>query len=280
MAWFKVDDRFWGHKKIAELYRSRWYHEALSLWVLSGSWVGSALTDGFVPATMLPVFRARPRAAEALCKVGLWERADGGFRFVDWAEYQPSSQAVKQARQRTRDRTKRWREKARDEVRDAVTPAVRDADGAPSPIQFPIPEEEKKEEISSGGRSWDSPAHAYTREALPTWTADKQALCFQTAYLARRQTSPSMGGRQVGDFHRRVIETAQARGTTPERLFSEVLDRWLNRELNEREKSSPYACFANAFGDLVDREGRAMSAEIKLMQEQAAEALRVVRGGR
>lgn len=284
MAWFKVDDRFWGHPKVAALARSRWYHEAISLWTSSGSWAGSALTDGVVPREMLVVFRAKPRAAEALCKVGLWEHHEAGYRFVDWADYQPSSEAVRQTRKKTRERTKRWRDRLRDGVTEPVTNGV----SAPSPILNPILEELRSEggaavsALAPPARAPASPREAPSQVLqLPTWTADRQSIAFRKAYLARRQTDPSMYGKQVGDFHRRVLETARARGRDPAEMFDDALRRWLDRELNERERSAPYACFANAFGDLVDDGDHAgPTAELKVMQQQVAEALRIVNAER
>lgn len=60
---------------------------------MAGSWSADNLTDGFIPAAILPRW-GRPRDAKRLVEVGLWHDAeqDGekGWRFHEWAERQPT----------------------------------------------------------------------------------------------------------------------------------------------------------------------------------------------
>jgi hypothetical protein len=82
MTWFKVDDKLHDHRKARAAGAA-----AMGVWVLAGSWAADNLTDGFVPATILPRW-GRPRDATRLVEVGLWhaDEQDGetGWRFHEW----------------------------------------------------------------------------------------------------------------------------------------------------------------------------------------------------
>lgn len=86
MTWGKVSDRLHAHSKVR---RAR---EAMALWVLAMSWSCDELTDGAIPADMpdLILPGLGDAMAEKLVAVGLWERTETGYRFHDWAQYQPS----------------------------------------------------------------------------------------------------------------------------------------------------------------------------------------------
>lgn len=88
MPWFKVDDKLHDHHKVRAAGKS-----AMGVWVLAGSWAADNLTDGFVPASILPRW-GNARDAAKLCDVGLWLPAeqDGehGWRFHEWTERQPT----------------------------------------------------------------------------------------------------------------------------------------------------------------------------------------------
>lgn len=94
MSWGKVDDRLHSHSK------ARRAREAMALWVLALSWCCSELTDGLVPSDMPELLIPGGDAmAERLVSVGLWERVEGGFRFHDWRDFQPSADEVKARRE-------------------------------------------------------------------------------------------------------------------------------------------------------------------------------------
>jgi hypothetical protein len=86
--WFKVDDKLHDHRKARAAGST-----AMGVWLLAGSWSADNLTDGFIPATILPRW-GRPRDAKRLTEVGLWHATeqDGekGWRFHEWHERQPS----------------------------------------------------------------------------------------------------------------------------------------------------------------------------------------------
>lgn len=88
MTWFKVDDKLHDHRKTRAAGKA-----AMGVWVCAGSWAADNLTDGFVPATILPRW-GNGRDAARLCEVGLWvpDEQDGeqGWRFHEWAERQPT----------------------------------------------------------------------------------------------------------------------------------------------------------------------------------------------
>lgn len=126
MTWFKVDDMFWGHKKVADLESGPAFAEALALWTLAGSWCAQHLTDGHVPSAQLRklVPFKTDRAAQELVRVGLWTDADGGFRFRDWSGYQPSKDSVLEKRAKTAEKVANHR---RNRVGNRVTDEVTDS---------------------------------------------------------------------------------------------------------------------------------------------------------
>ncbi len=89
MAWFAVDDGFWGHPK-----RLACPAAAIGLWAVAGSWAAQQLTDGFIPRHVLPVLGGKPKDAAALVAAGLWETEDGGWRFHEWDERNPTAAEV------------------------------------------------------------------------------------------------------------------------------------------------------------------------------------------
>lgn len=86
MTWFKVDDTFHAHPKVMAASPA-----ALGLWVVAGSWSAQALTEGRIPRHVLPRLMPRwDRYARELVALGLWEEAEDGFVFHDWADYNPT----------------------------------------------------------------------------------------------------------------------------------------------------------------------------------------------
>lgn len=107
MPWFKVDDTFATHPKAIAAGAP-----ARGLWVAAGSWCAQQLTDGHVPDYMLATLGGRPIDARRLVTVRLWEVADGGWVFHDWADYQPSRDRVLAEREASRERQRRARQSA------------------------------------------------------------------------------------------------------------------------------------------------------------------------
>lgn len=107
MVWFKVDDQLHDHRKTRAAGKA-----AMGVWVLAGSWCGDRLSDGFVPTSVLTRWGTHGDA-QRLVEAGLWEpcQQDGedGWRFHNWAEFQPSKLGVQADRAATRGRVKAWR---------------------------------------------------------------------------------------------------------------------------------------------------------------------------
>lgn len=107
MTWFKVDDSFDFHPKAVAAGNA-----ALGLWVRAGAYASRQLTEGFVPTGMLAALGAKPKDAGALVKAGLWVSVEGGYRFHQWEQANPTKAAVLADRQAAAARQRRAREKA------------------------------------------------------------------------------------------------------------------------------------------------------------------------
>lgn len=176
--WFKVDDSFFSNPKTAMLSDG-----ATALWLRSGSWSAQQLTDGFIPARMVPMFRGSDDSVRELCDVGLWERDEerDGYRFHDWSDYQPDGEEVDALRRKRseagkRGADRRWKRKTVDEngkngktygkchgkpmANAWQTDGKSMANSCPVPV--PVPDKKEKEEYSS----------SFSKEISPTEYAD------------------------------------------------------------------------------------------------------------
>lgn len=163
--WFKVDDSFFSNPKTAMLSDG-----ATALWLRSGSWSAQQLTDGFIPARMVPMFRGSDDSVRELCDVGLWERDDerDGYWFHDWSDYQPDVEEVDALRRKRseagkRGADRRWKRKTVDEngkngktdgkchgkpmANAWQTDGKSMANSCPVPV--PVPDKKDEEEYSS-----------------------------------------------------------------------------------------------------------------------------------
>jgi hypothetical protein len=115
MAWFKIDDALWSHPKFLGLSDG-----AFRLWVRAGAYSAQHTTDGIITPIMLKCLVSKPQHAQELWSAGLWERiADGGYRFHDWHDYQPSRDEIEARRKADRDRQRAWRESRTRRAEDA-----------------------------------------------------------------------------------------------------------------------------------------------------------------
>lgn len=108
MAWFKVDDQLAFHPKVL-----RAGNAAMGLWVRCGSYSAQFETDGWLDLDTVRALGGHKRDIDRLVEVGLWHREDGGVRFHDWTEFQPTKAQLDSEREATRARVERWREKKR-----------------------------------------------------------------------------------------------------------------------------------------------------------------------
>ena len=184
--WFKVDDSFFSNPKTAMLSDG-----ATALWLRSGSWSAQQLTDGFIPARMVPMFRGSDDSVRELCDVGLWERDDerDGYWFHDWSDYQPDGEEVDALRRKRSEAGKRgansrWKRKTVDEngkngktdgkchgkpmANAWQTDGKSMANSCPVPV--PVPDKKEKEEYSSFSK--ETSADEYLETGRPE--ADRQ----------------------------------------------------------------------------------------------------------
>ena len=114
MTWGKVSDDLHSHPK--------WTGASIgakALWVTALSYCSSYLTDGRVstsehlPALAVETFGLTPSslrkassAAAELVERGLWELAEGGYRFHDWGDCNPSAKVVN--KRRKKDKRREW----------------------------------------------------------------------------------------------------------------------------------------------------------------------------
>jgi hypothetical protein len=159
VTWFRVDDGFWSHPKVIECPDS-----AIGLWVKAGAYSAQHLTDGVISKAAASVLRAKKRDICALIAAGLWQECDGGWRFHEWENHQPSREQVHGRRAKTAERVARWRagqasdvtpdERRSNGVTDGVTNGVSNA--APDPTR---PDPTRKEVATSplvGGAGGDA----------------------------------------------------------------------------------------------------------------------------
>jgi hypothetical protein len=95
MTWAKVDDRLHDHPKVIDAGV-----EAMGLWVLALTHTMGQMTDGFVSTRVVERLAGRRghKLAAKLVDVRLWEVADGGWIFHDFAAYQLTKAAVEAER--------------------------------------------------------------------------------------------------------------------------------------------------------------------------------------
>lgn len=129
MTWFKVDDSFHAHPKVLAADA-----DALGLWVVAGAWSSSNLTDGFVPDhALLRLLPDADKLARKLVTARLWRRERGGYRFHDWNDYNPSSEAVQAERAAARERMRsvraRRKEGASGDIHDDFKQGLKEVRG-------------------------------------------------------------------------------------------------------------------------------------------------------
>ncbi|TWS25372.1 hypothetical protein FK268_09280 [Tsukamurella sputi] len=117
ITWFKIDDGFWSHPKVAMLSDG-----AVALWARAGSYSCQHLTDGVVARTLLRML-GTVDAADELVAAGLWDATPDGWVFHDWSEYQETSAVVKRRRDESRERQRRSRARREEKRSDTQGPS-------------------------------------------------------------------------------------------------------------------------------------------------------------
>lgn len=158
MAWFKVDDRLWSHPKFIAAGNS-----AAGLWLRAGSYSAFYGSDGGVPMAALGLLGGRVRDAEKLVEVGLWDRADDGYQFHDWTEFQPTAAEVQAKRAARAEAGRKGGLKSGETRRQANAEADAEAIASPvgsskneanaNPVPVPVPVPQKTSSSIGGARS-------------------------------------------------------------------------------------------------------------------------------
>jgi hypothetical protein len=107
MAWVKLDDQAPRNSKMLKAGPA-----ACWLWVCGIAHAQSQLTDGFIAVEALPMIGITgigrvEKLAEQLVAVGLFDRADGGYRVHDYLDHNPSRLSVLAKRAEDADRKRR-----------------------------------------------------------------------------------------------------------------------------------------------------------------------------
>jgi len=274
MPWFAVDDSFSDHEKHEKIEDDHVEHAlAVAAWTMLGSDCAKPVraTGGFVSHSRLAKVlstwpaKSRAKAAAALVKAGFWSVVEGGWQFHDWEDYQPTAEEIEQDRKLKTERQRRWRKKKREERLQSLgrVDGV-DASTVDALVDGSVDDEDAREDEStstptpsralgarSGGRAHVPQPLSPTPERESAFDAQRMRVIFQKSYLDSKRSDPAMGGKNLGDFPARVLRTAKAQQRDPEALYREKLETWLKRSLNEKERKAPYACFAQAWGELT-----------------------------
>jgi hypothetical protein len=103
MAWVKLDDGFWHHRKVRKAWREP---RAVGLWAMALAHVNEAEQDGFVDPEwiedQIPDADERARVIAALVDAGLWRECNDGWEFHDYHDYQPSAAKIAEVREARR----------------------------------------------------------------------------------------------------------------------------------------------------------------------------------
>lgn len=125
MTWFKVDDSLDFHPKCRKAG-----NKAMGLWVRSGAYSARMLTEGLIEYSLVASLGGTRADARKLVEVGLWDddAANGGYRFHQWEQANPTRQEVLDAREAAAERKRRSRSRVtggvtRDVTRDSHSPS-------------------------------------------------------------------------------------------------------------------------------------------------------------
>lgn len=101
LNWVRLDTQFATNPKILYLVEDKAWR-AINTYIFGLGYSGQHGTDGFIPRAALPFLHATKREADKLIDVGLWIPSPSGWDINGWAEFQPSTQEMKDRRIRAR----------------------------------------------------------------------------------------------------------------------------------------------------------------------------------
>lgn len=93
MAWGRIDDGHWRHRKVAALHDDL-RKPCLALFWLSVSWANDHGTDGRITKTGIRQLDGTPEEADELVRVGLWEKDESGYRIHDFLDFNKSQEQL------------------------------------------------------------------------------------------------------------------------------------------------------------------------------------------
>lgn len=179
MAWFKVDDGFYTSHKVLMIPRE-FRNEALGAWLRCGTWSADKMTDGVVPCYVVDDFDLSDEALGWLIKSGLWDRTDEGIVFHDWAEYQPTKDALMDKKERiSRKRSEAGiksgesrREQTANKNEQTANKTEQNTNPEPEPEPEPVPSEvvmSKPKRMTTLKADWKPSlaGYDYARERAP-----------------------------------------------------------------------------------------------------------------
>jgi hypothetical protein len=109
VTWIKLDDGITEHRRFVGLSPNAW-----CLWLHGITYCSRNLTDGQIPAAMVPRLTAMPQWRKALKELvdgGLWLEVEGGFQVDAYLEHQRSKAQVTADREAAAERQQRARDK-------------------------------------------------------------------------------------------------------------------------------------------------------------------------
>lgn len=108
MVWFKIDDGWRNHPKVADLSMA-----ARGLWATCGNYCAEQLTDGHITRRQVRKEGGTPAQIRQLIDNRMWivcESHHDCIVFHDWNDQQPSRDSVLRAREAEREKKRKWRE--------------------------------------------------------------------------------------------------------------------------------------------------------------------------
>ena len=224
MPWFNVDDGFAFHQKAIRAGNS-----ALGLWTRAGSWSAHQLSEGFVPAAIVPSI-GTVKQAQRLVAAGLWIEVDGGYQFHEWTVdgRNPTREQVLERRRKDREKKERARQALRSSGRNSGTSQV--------DSERPQGTGEGHPERSTGG----VPEGVGSTTPLPSTPQQKDSL---------RESPRKRGTRIPDDFTVTPDMVTWARENTPaidgKRATDAFVDYWRGRSGRDATKLDWQATWRN-----------------------------------
>lgn len=93
MAWGRIDDGHWRHRKVAAL-NDDMRKPCIALFWLAVSWANDHGTDGRVTRTGLRQLDGTTAEADELVRVGLWDKDDKGYAIHDFLDFNKSQEQL------------------------------------------------------------------------------------------------------------------------------------------------------------------------------------------